>query len=65
MSQESNIEKLVGVATLPPFIPALWNIGILLLKQAKQRTIMNTTVSKEKKMKILNLTIYAFQDQAS
>ena len=34
MSQESNIEELVGAATLPSFIPALWNIGILLHKQA-------------------------------
>ena len=46
MSEESNIEKLVGVATLPPsLIPALWNIGILLHKQAKWRTVMNTTVN--------------------
>ena len=36
---------LVGVALLPPsLIPALWNIGILLHKQAKRRTIMRTTV---------------------
>ena len=35
ISQESNIEKLVGVATLPPsLIHALWKIGILLHKQA-------------------------------
>ena len=33
----------MGVATLPPsLIPALWDI--LLHKQAKRRTIMNTTV---------------------
>ena len=35
MSLESNIEKLVGVATLPlSLIYALWNIGIFLHKQA-------------------------------
>ena len=35
---------LVGVA-LPPLglIPSHWNIGILLHKQAKRRTIMHTT----------------------
>ena len=30
ISQESNIEKLVGVATLPSFNHVLWKIGILL-----------------------------------
>ena len=36
---------LVGVAFLPPsLLSALWNIGILLHKQAKRRTIMHTTV---------------------
>ena len=35
MSKESNIERLVAVATLPLSLnPALWNIGILLHKQA-------------------------------
>jgi hypothetical protein len=36
MSQESNIEKLVGLATLPLSIlpSAHWNIGISLHKQA-------------------------------
>ena len=34
-SQESNIENLVGVATLPLFlIPALWKIAIYVLKSA-------------------------------
>ena len=33
-----------GVSSNPPsLIPSLWNIGILLHKQAKRRTIMNTT----------------------
>ena len=43
MSEESNIENMVGVA-----IPVLWNIGILLHKQAKRWTIMNTTVLNKK-----------------
>ena len=35
MSLESKIEMVVGVVTLPPFlIPALWNKGILIHKQA-------------------------------
>ena len=34
MSYQSNIEKLVGVANTPYLVPALWNIGILLHKQA-------------------------------
>ena len=45
ISSESNIEKLVGVATLPPFlIPVLCNIGILLHKQGNRPAIMNLTV---------------------
>ena len=35
ISLESKIEMVVGVVTLPPFlIPALWNKGILIHKQA-------------------------------
>ena len=33
-----------GSSFTPSLIPAYWNIGILLHKQAKRRTIMNTTV---------------------
>ena len=33
-----------GSGSPPSLIPALWNIGILLHKQAKRRTIMHTTV---------------------
>ena len=34
-----------GSGSPPSLIPTLWNIGILLHKQAKRRTIMHTTVS--------------------
>ena len=34
-----------GSGSTPSFIPAHWNIGILLHKQAKRRTIMHTTVA--------------------
>ena len=36
--------KAGGSGNPPSHIPALWNIGILLHKQAKRRTIMNATV---------------------
>ena len=35
-----------GSGSAPSLIPTLWNIGILLHKQAKRRTIMHTTVAK-------------------
>ena len=35
---------LVGVGLSPSFIPALWNIGILLRKQAKLRKDIQDSV---------------------
>ena len=35
-----------GSGSTSSFIPAHWNIGILLHKQAKRRTIMHTTVPR-------------------
>ena len=37
----------IGSGFTPLFIPAHWNIGILLHKQAKRRTIMHTTVCNQ------------------
>ena len=34
-----------GSGSAPSLIPAHWNIGILLHKQAKRQTIMHTTVT--------------------
>ena len=35
-----------GSGSIPSLIPAHWNIGILLHKQAKRWTIMHTTVAQ-------------------
>ena len=44
-----SIFDLFQITRSPPFlIPTLWNIDILLYKQAKRQTIMHTTVAWNK-----------------
>ena len=46
-----------GSGSTPSHIPAHWNIGILLHKQAKRRTIMHTTVCSEGHIELINTYI--------